>query len=93
MRYHSPTLTVVTHLYRIRLSGLATHFLLSDQLEDVETRLSMLDNYFLDTIDAAIQEIAAERHEIAEDTCIDFWEKSKIIERYVLYTWTSTYDP
>lgn len=68
-----------------RFAGLATHFVKSEQLDDVEAKLSTLDNFFLDHIDTAIQEVAAENNDntfAQNNNNTDFWEKSKIIQRY-----------
>lgn len=64
-----------------RFAGLATHFLKSEQLGDVEAKLSTLDNFSPDDIDAAIQEIAAKKNIFAQNSSTDFWKKSKVIQR------------
>lgn len=72
----------------LMFAGLATHFVTSAQLDDVEAKLSTLDNFFLDHIDTAIQEVAAENNDntfAQNNNNTDFWEKSKIIQRCFQY--------
>lgn len=74
----------LTNAFKIRLAGLATHFVKSENLEALQSALTLIvDNVSLDTIDATIQKFAVKQDHTAKNYTLH-GEKLRTIQRYVL---------